>query len=193
MDTGDVPTGGRRYGPWDISDVPGWSNEFGRLDLGSLIVSPAIGTQVRLEAADDQLIAATFVLDGSQIQLQAFASTVANLWDDVRREIKDGLRQWENREAVEAMGSLGPELIVPPAGDGKGAEKGDEALSFVGSDGPGWLLRGVFSGPAVAPGPIRDKFERLFRSTIVVRGDQALPERAPLPLRPPLDAQIQRR
>ncbi|MQY34918.1 hypothetical protein SRB17_28900 [Streptomyces sp. RB17] len=142
--------------------------------------------EVRLEVADNQAVAATFVQDGSQIQLQAFASTVANLWDDVRREIKEGLLRWASREAVEEIGSLGPELIVPRAGDG-------EALSFVGSDGPGWFLRGVFSGLAVTPGPARDKFENVFRSTIVVRGDRVLPERAPLVLRLPLDAQIRRR
>ena len=62
-----------------------------------------------------------------------------------------------------------------------------QAVRFVGVDGPRWFLRGVFTGTAYEPGA-EPQLEAVVRSCVVVRGDEAMAPKAPLPLRLPDDA-----
>jgi hypothetical protein len=63
-------------------------------------------------------------------------------------------------------------------------------VRFLGVDGPRWFLRALLAGP-VADEAVRAKaFEDAFRRVVVVRGNEPLPVRDPVPLRLPDDIEL---
>jgi hypothetical protein len=58
-------------------------------------------------------------------------------------------------------------------------------LRFVGVDGPRWLLRGVAAGPADHGQACAKLLYELVDATVVVRGQEPLPVRTPLPIELP--------
>ena len=56
---------------------------------------------------------------------------------------------------------------------------------FIGVDGPRWFLRGVIAGDAAVDADAAEEIDDLFRSVVVVRGNQPMPPRDLIPLRMP--------
>jgi hypothetical protein len=105
------------------------------------------------------------------------------LWEDVRNEIADSLKDGGG-SAEHAEGAFGPELrtrIPDEAGSSQQAR-------FVGVDGPRWFLRGLFTGPAATDAAQASRLEAVFRGIVVVRGIDAMAPRDPLPLHLPREA-----
>ena len=65
----------RAKGPFDVSEI---DSQDGYVDLGALLIAPREGLQLRLEVeeATQRVVAVTMDLDGSSLQLQAFAAPV---------------------------------------------------------------------------------------------------------------------
>ncbi|CAL9423156.1 hypothetical protein SUDANB9_01891 [Streptomyces sp. enrichment culture] len=177
----------RASGPWDVSEVraPGE----GRIDMGGLFVPEADGMALRVEVADDVIVAATVVLRDSAIQLQAFAAPRGEgIWSEVREEIASGITR-QGGIVDEVQGPLGRELQaqvpvqLPDGGDGY------QEVRFVGVDGPRWFLRGVISGRGAVQPQAAGLLEQLFRDTVVVRGEGPMAPRDPIALRLPPGAQ----
>jgi hypothetical protein len=177
-------------GPWDVEDsYP--PNE--RIDLGSLRIPAAPGTEVQVNMADDHIVAATVVRGDSALQLHAFAAPKrSGLWDDVRQELIDELRG-AGGTGEEADGPFGLEVLAQvPIGDQAppGVAPGTtQPARFLGVDGPRWFLRGVISGPAAAQRELAHPLEDVFADIVVVRGDHPAPPRDLLELRLPAEAQ----
>src|SRR5947199_309482 len=70
-------------------------------------------------------------------------------------------------------GEYGPELV---------AFVNNVLLRFVGVDGPRWMLRAVSAGPKEQSAKAAELLRNIVRSTVVVRGEQPMPVRTPLPL-----------
>ena len=80
-------TGRRANGPFDASEI---SSRDGYVDLGALLITPSEGLQLRLEVeeATQRVVAVTMDLNGSSLQLQAFAAPkTEELWDEIRGQI----------------------------------------------------------------------------------------------------------
>ena len=181
----------RTYGPFDAAEVDLADGDLakGRMDLGALLVRVRPGMQLRIEVdqQSQRIRAVTFVSDRSGVQLQAFAAPRSSgIWIEFSREIAaDATKRGGTATAID--GPYGSELkVVVPATmpDGKPAT---QTTRVVGIDGPRWLLRATFFGPAVdrsAAGELDDAL----RDTIVVRGVEPMPPRDPLPLRMPAAA-----
>jgi hypothetical protein len=71
------------------------------------------------------------------------------------------------------------------ASDGTG---GLQPARFTGIEGPRWFLRAVFLGAAAREGAAASALEDMVRSLVVVRGGEAMPVGAPIPLAIPQTA-----
>jgi hypothetical protein len=195
---GDAPEPSGRYptppaprpdGPWDESEVAA-DEEDGRIDLGGLRVPGIEGMELRVELAEDQIVAVTIILGQSAIQLQPFAAPRSEgIWREVRTEIAAGITQ-QGGIVDENEGSLGVELRAQVPVELPDGQRGVQAVRFVGCDGPRWFLRGVISGQAAVQPDAGAVLEGLFRNVVVVRGGAPMAPRDPIPLRLPEDAQM---
>jgi hypothetical protein len=174
----------RANGPFDLSEVGDTAD---LLDLGSLLVAPVEDMQLQLELNEENgehVVGVTVLIADSAVQVQAFAAPRSEgIWDEVREEIASGITQ-QGGTADEADGSFGRELLarVPnPTPEGRTEFR---PARFIGVDGPRWFLRAVFTGPAIDP-EHAEPLERLVRSLVVVRGQDAMAPRELLPLKLP--------
>lgn len=181
----EVREEGSRNGPYDLEDAP--DDNRTRIDIGSLRILPPPNGELRLEMNEQrQVIAVTYLVDGSMLQVHVFAAPrTEGLWDEVREELLAGVRT-AGGSGEEATGSFGTELHarVPE-------KQGSSTLvpaRFVGVDGPRWFLRGMFTGKAMTDDGVRDELEGLFRGIVVARGSDARAPRDPLPLHLPPEA-----
>jgi len=186
-ESGSAPTARRQDGPFDESEI---DSRDGFVDLGALLITPAEGLQLRLEVeeATQRVVAVTLDLQGSSLQLQAFAAPkTETLWDEIREQIGQSVGA-QGGQVEEVEGAFGTELVAKlPAGLPDGSQ-GYRVARFIGVDGPRWFLRGVLGGPAALERPAAEPLEALFRQVVVVRGDSPMPPRDLLQLRLPKDA-----
>ena len=174
-------------GPYDAADKP---SEEGYVDLGALRIAATEGLQLRLEVEEktQRVVAVTLDLDGSSLQLQAFAAPRSEtLWDDIRDQIGKSVGS-QGGTVDELEGTFGTELLAKVPAQALDGSKGYRVARFVGVDGPRWFLRGVFGGPAALDPQEAGPLEDVFRNLVVVRGEQPLPPRDLLQLRLPRDA-----
>jgi hypothetical protein len=173
-------------GPYDESEAP--EDDIARVDLGSLRVPLVEGLEVRLDMDEQTGTPAQLVLaDGeSMLQLGVFAAPRSSgIWDEVRAEISESLLG-AGGVCEEVEGPLGTELAatIPAGVPGTFAP-----ARFIGVDRPRWFLRGLISGPAAIDRETAGRLEFALQGTVVVRGQDAMPIRDPLPLRLPPEAQ----
>lgn len=182
-------TGRSATGPFDVSEI---SSRDGYVDLGALLVAPSEGLQLRLEVeeATQRVVAVTMDLNGSSLQLQAFAAPKSEgLWDEIREQIGQSVGS-QGGQVEEIQGQFGTELVAKlPAGAADGSQ-GYRVARFVGVDGPRWFLRGVLGGAAAMDRDAAAPLEALFRRIVVIRGDSPMPPRDLLQLRLPKDARM---
>lgn len=170
-------------GPWDLGDLPN-EDSTARLELGCINVPLVEGIELRVEVADDVVVAAALVDGLSQLTVNAFAAPkTAGLWDDVRNEIADSLRS-TGGSAEHSDGPFGAQLDarIPDESGGR------QAARFIGVDGPRWFLRGLITGPAATDSLQAKRLEEVFRGIVVVRGGDAMAPRDALPLHLPREA-----
>ncbi|MEU5979985.1 DUF3710 domain-containing protein [Streptomyces sp. NPDC047315] len=175
----------RPAGPWDISELPDPDPAEERVDLGGLLVPVSGVVEVRVDLVGEVPVAATVILGGSSVQLQAFAAPEDGGWEDIRGRIVRGIVD-QGGTAEESPGTFGPEVrarMYEEAHDGAGSW---QEIRFAGVDGPGWVLRGVFYGLiARRPGRLAGPLAETFRRTVVVlpgypmEPDEAIPLRLP--------------
>ena len=184
---GSTADGGPEHGPFDVADRP---SEEGYVDLGALRIAATQGLALRLEVEEKtkRVVAVTLDMDGSSLQLQAFAAPKSEtLWDEIRGQIVKSVSS-QGGTADELEGRLGTELLARVPAQAQDGSKGYRVARFVGVDGPRWFLRGVFGGPAAMNPDAAAPLEEVFRNVVVVRGDAPLPPRDLLQLTLPRDA-----
>ena len=162
-------------GPYDESEAPDDGVE--RLDLGSVRVPVPEGAQLQVEVDPAGPVRAVhLVTQFGRLTVSAFAAPrSASLWPDVSRELTEQLRKDGARVHTE-NGDWGSELV---------ADSPKAALRFVGVDGPRWLLRGVAAGPAEHAKECAKLLYAVLDETVVVRGEEPMPVRTPLPIELP--------
>ena len=167
-------------GPFDQADAP--ADELQRLDLGSVRVVVPDGAQLQVEVDPSGPVRAVhFVLPEGQLTVSAYAAPRSGeLWPEIMGELMAQLRQDGATVSVET-GEWGRELLANVKG---------LMLRFLGVDGPRWMLRGVVAGPEHQVSEAARSLRNFVRQTIVVRGNDPLPVRTPLPIElPPVIAE----
>ena len=179
-DTDAAPAGKaqRADGPYDVTEAP---EGIAQLDLGALKVPAVEGVEVRVQADNDGKIQQiVLVFEESALQLGVFAAPRSEgIWDEVRAEIRKQLFN-DGVAAEEVDGDYGSELRARVR-----TPEGLTDIRFVGVDGPRWLVRAVFQGPAAIDPGIAPPLTECLRNLVVDRGHEAMPVREPLPLHLP--------
>lgn len=167
-DEQDVPVGG----PYDAAEAP--SDEVERLDLGSVRLPVPDGSQLQVEVDPEGPVRAVHLITQvGRLTVGAYAAPKSGrLWPEVSQELVDQLRK-DGAKVLREEGDWGTELV---------ADSPQAALRFVGVDGPRWMLRGVAAGPAEQAATCTKLLYALIDETVVVRGEEPLPVRTPLPI-----------
>ncbi|GEL96983.1 DUF3710 domain-containing protein [Cellulomonas terrae] len=171
----DVPTA-RTSGPWDASQV---DDDVPRVDLGAILLPGVQGMELRMEIdkATNVVSAASILLDGSSLQVQAFAAPRTDgIWDEIRAEIAESVTQ-QGGSADDLPGPFGRELLARLPVRTPEGRTGHRPARFIGADGPRWFVRGVVTGRAAVDPSAATALEQLFAGIVVVRGTDARPPR----------------
>ncbi len=180
---------GAVQGPWDVDDVV--DDGIDRVDLGSLLVAPTEGTELRLQVDEQtgEVQSAMLAGDEGAIELRAFAAPRGgDLWSEVRPQIAADVSQ-HGGTATEREGRWGVELVCQMQVVMPDGTQAMQPSRIVGVNGPRWLLRATFLGrPAVEPDDA-ESWEDALAAVVVHRGSHAMPVGDALPLTLPDDAQ----
>lgn len=173
-----------RVGPWDADDT---LPELPRVDLGAILLPGVQGMEVRLEIdkSTNVVSAASVLLEGSSLQVQAFAAPrTEGIWDEIREEIAQSITQ-QGGTVDDLPGPFGRELLARLPVRTPEGRTGHRPARFIGADGPRWFLRGVLTGKAAVEPDAARALEDLFGQIVVVRGQEPRPPRDLLALRLP--------
>ena len=165
-------------GPWDSMD-PEAPDTDEYLDIGALMLPFLQGSELRLKANSQtgDVLGATITYKSSSLELEPFAAPKSlGLWDEVRADLLKA-----NPSCKEVDGVFGKELTLPVKVKGKNL-----LTRVVGVDGPRWMLRGIFSGPAAKGGKEKDVLDGYLADLVVVRGDEPLAPRDLVPMHAPI-------
>jgi len=184
-DAGEAEPSGR--GPWDVDDVP----ELGRrVDLGSVRIPAVQGMELRMEVekSTQRVTAASIVLRGSVLQVQAFAAPRSEgIWDEIREEIAESVTK-RGGSVDDVPGPFGRELLARVPTRTPEGRSGHRPARFIGYDGSRWFLRGVITGKAAVDEDAAAELEDVFAGIVVVRGSEPRPPRELLALTLPRPA-----
>ena len=175
----DDPSG---VGPYDVEDLP--EDDVERVDLGSLLIHPEPGRELRLQVDESTGEVQAVVLAGEDgaVELRAFAAPRhGDLWSDVRPQIaEDMVRQ--GGEVTEREGRFGPELVCRMTVDRGDGTTATQPSRIIGVNGSRWLLRATLLGrPAMDVEGSAD-WEDTITRIAVRRGAGAMPVGDVLPV-----------
>jgi hypothetical protein len=169
-------------GPYDADELPDDGVE--RVDLGSLLIEPEQGRELRLQVDEASGNVQSVILAGPDgaIELRAFAAPRnGDLWSEVRPQIAADMAQ-RGGTATEREGPFGTELVCQVQVQRPEGGTAVQPSRIVGINGPRWLLRATFLGkPAVELDGVED-WEHTVTKVAVRRGAQAMPVGEPLPV-----------
>ncbi len=171
-------------GPLDVTDL---DPEATYIDLGSLLIPPVEGLDLRLQVDEDSgtVMTVLMVAEDGVLETRAFASSRGgDLWTDARREIAaDTARR--GGTATEQAGPFGPELYCEVPVTGSKGEALVQPSRVIGCTGPRWFLRATLAGRPAQDAEYAARFEGALRGIGVRRGNEAMAPGEALPLRLP--------
>lgn len=174
-------------GPIDVSEL---DPEAVYIDLGSMLVQPPEGLDLRIQVDEESGTVMTVLLVAEEgvIEMRAFASSRGgDLWEHARGEIAaDTVRR--GGSATEQDGPFGVELMCQVPVTGPDGESLMQPSRVIGCTGPRWFVRATIAGrPALDPA-YAEPFEKALRTLAVRRGAEAMAPGEALPLRLPPEA-----
>lgn len=181
-------------GPFDVADLPA-DDATERVDVGSLLVAPAEGLELRLQVDGEMEQVQAVVLAGPEgaLELRAFAAPRnGDLWSDIRPRIAADFAQ-RGGTATEREGRFGTELLCQLTVRTPDGRTGTQPSRIIGVNGPRWMLRATLLGRPAHDLEAALPWEDALAQVAVRRGGQAMPVGAELPLTmPPRDQLVER-
>jgi hypothetical protein len=169
-------------GPHDAADLPDDGIE--RVDLGSLLIEPEAGRELRLQVdeASGQVQAVILAGPDGAVELRAFAAPRhGDLWGDSKRQMAAEIAQ-RGGTATEREGRFGTELVCQVPVSRPDGTSATQPSRIIGINGPRWFLRANLLGqPALDPEG-SGEWEDTIAKVAVRRGDGAVPPGEPLPV-----------
>ncbi len=184
----DAPAPGRAPGPWDVDDLGDDGTE--RVDLGSLLLQPETGRDLRLQVDEASGDVQSVVLTGRDgaLDVRAFAaSRHGDLWSEVRPRIAADMAR-RGGTATEQEGRFGTELACEVRVRTPDGGVGVQQSRVVGVNGPRWMLRATFIGRPAVDAVAAVDWEEVLERVVVRRGQNPVPPGEPLPIKLPDNA-----
>jgi len=179
---------GPTTGPYDVDDLPE-DDATVRMDLGSLLIAPAEGAEIRLQVEEASEAVQAVLLAGEEgaLELRVFAAPRnGDLWSDVRPKIAADFAQ-RGGTADEREGRFGTELVCRLTVKMPDGSTGTQPSRIIGVNGPRWMLRATLLGrPAMEPESAQ-VWEDAIAQVAVRRGTHPMPSGAELGLTLPRD------
>ena len=169
-------------GPYDAEEIGDDGVE--RVDLGSLLIPPVQGAELRIQVDERTQQVQAVLLAGAEgaLELRAFsAPRNGDLWSEVRPQLAADMAR-RGGTATEQEGSFGTELscrLTVQTSDGR---TGEQPSRIVGVNGSRWMLRATFLGKPALDAETGAEWEETLRAIAVRRGDHAMPVGDPLPV-----------
>jgi len=187
-DGGTTSGAGLATGPYDADELPEDDPE--RVDLGSLLIAPEPGRELRLQVDEASGVVQSVMLaaaDGA-LELRAFAAPRnGDLWSEARPQIASEVAG-RGGTATEREGRWGPELVCRVQVRTPDGKTGTQESRIIGINGPRWLLRGTLLGKPATDVEGSADWEDLLSRVAVRRGAQAMPVGEPLAVTMPPQA-----
>lgn len=177
-------------GPVDVEDLDPAATY---IDLGSLLVAPVDGLELRLQVDEDsgEVLALMLLGEEGVVEMRAFAaSRTGDLWDEARGEIAADTTQ-RGGTAREQEGPFGTELYCEVPVTGPDGASFVQPSRVVGWSGSRWFLRATIAGRPAQDAVYAQPYEEAFRTVAVRRGSDAMAPGTALPLRLPPEARQQ--
>jgi hypothetical protein len=175
-------------GPFDAEDVP--DDGVSRVDLGSMLVAPVPGSELRLQVDERTQQVQSVLLAAAEgaLELRAFAAPRnGDLWAEIRPQLAADMAR-RGGTATEREGRFGPELVCQLTVKTPDGRTGQQASRIVGINGSRWLLRATFLGKPAVDDETAASWEDALTQVAVRRGDHAMPVGDPLPVSLPEEA-----
>ncbi|QWC84867.1 DUF3710 domain-containing protein [Nocardioidaceae bacterium] len=178
--------GAARTGPWDVDEDH--SVDIARtVDLGSLMIAPLDGLDIRLQVDEENQQIASVLLANEEgaVELRPFAAPRSGgLWEEIRPGVVEEVTRLGGK-SEETEGPHGTELrVVIPLKAPDGQQVVQPSRVF-GIEGPRWMVRATMLGrPAVEVAEDAAWWDALSH-VVVVRGNDAMAPGDPLPLTMP--------
>lgn len=169
-------------GPFDIGDLP--DDGVQRVDLGSLLIAPEEGRELRLQVDETTQAVQAVLLAGPDgaLELRAFAAPRnGDLWTEVRPQLAADLAR-RGGTATEREGRFGTELVCELSVQTAEGRTASQSSRIVGINGPRWMLRGTFLGRPATDFDSATSWEDALSKVVIRRGDHAMPAGDPLPV-----------
>jgi hypothetical protein len=168
-------------GPYDVDDLT-TDDAAIRMDLGSLLIPPAEGVELRVQVdeATEQVQSVLLAGEEGAVEIRVFAAPRnGDLWGEVRPRLAADFAQ-RGGTASEQDGPFGPEVVGRLTVRTPDGRTGTQVSRIIGVNGPRWMLRATLLGkPAVEP-ESAGAWESLIAGIAVRRGSQAMPAGAEL-------------
>lgn len=175
-------------GPFDAEDIA--EDGTPRVDLGSLLIAPADGQELRIQVdeASGTVQAVLLADEEGAIELRAFAAPRhGDLWSEVRPDIAAETTR-RGGSVAERDGRFGVELVCSTQVQLPDGSAATQPSRVIGINGSRWMLRATLLGrPAVEPEGA-ERWEDAITRVGVRRGSEAMPVGEPLPVVMPAQA-----
>ena len=169
-------------GPFDADDLPDDGVE--RMDLGSLLIEPEEGRELRLQVDESTGQVQSVVLAGEDgaVELRAFAAPRnGDLWGEVRPAIAADMAQ-HGGTASEREGRFGTELVCRLTVRLEDGSTATQPSRIIGINGPRWMLRATLLGRPAMEIDDAAAWEDTITRVAVRRGAGAMPVGDMLPV-----------
>jgi len=174
-------------GPRDVDEI---DDDIERLDLGSLLIEPEEGLELRLQVDESTGEVQAVMLAGTDgaVELRAFAAPRnGDLWSTIRPQIAAEMAQ-RGGVADERHGPFGAELVCQLPVQLEDGTVATQPSRIIGFNGPRWMLRATLLGRPAMEVENAQAWEETITRVVVRRGEGAMPVGDVLPVVLPPDA-----
>lgn len=177
-------------GPFDIDSAPDGLITGDWVDLGSMMLAPAPGKELRLQVDEKsgQIAAVMLTAEDGAMELRAFAAPRdGDLWSEWLPMVRQDFQQ-RGGATADLEGPWGAELITQMKVKLPDGQPAVQQTRVIGINGPRWMLRVQMMGrPAMEPSAGKE-WEKLLESVVVRRGEGAKPKGEALEVKLPPNA-----